>query len=288
MAFLADLKSHYRGETESGSASGSRRLVSAAFGSLLFHAFILLGFARLEEAPGHLQPVKIMPVDVVFEPPRPAVTQEQLPETEAPRPMTKTPQPEPPAARRDAEMAEESKQRSGIAVEASEKRARTKAPPASIVPSDSGGGARTGRSGSARTDLAWRGTGGVDSEPVSRARTNLPIDHEPYSFRAVAVPRPVKRGGEPTAYKIIVASLLERAKHFPETARARGARGIAVIRFSLDNAGGVSGVALLASSGDVELDRESVALIGRAAPFPVPPAGVQRSFAVDIAFGMGR
>jgi protein TonB len=35
-----------------------------------------------------------------------------------------------------------------------------------------------------------------------------------------------------------------------------------------------------------DLDAESLALVNRAAPFP-PPPGAQRSFAIEVAFGMG-
>ncbi len=104
----------------------------------------------------------------------------------------------------------------------------------------------------------------------------LPFDTGPDSFRAVAVPLPATTGGEATSYRVIVGGLLERVKHYPETARQRSAKGIATIGFVLDELGRIASVSLLRSSGEADLDRESVALVNRAAPFPPPPPGAQR------------
>jgi colicin import membrane protein len=88
-------------------------------------------------------------------------------------------------------------------------------------------------------------------------------------------------------YDVVVVGSLERAKQFPKQASRRRARGTAVVGFALDETGRVLVAALLRSSGDRDLDNESLAVIARAAPFPKPPPGVRRKFAVDIAFGMG-
>ncbi len=88
------------------------------------------------------------------------------------------------------------------------------------------------------------------------------------------------------SYSFIVGGMLERVKHYPETARQRGAKGIAIIGFVLDESGRIASVSLLRSSGEADLDAESVALVNRAAPFPPPPRGAQDSFAIEVAFGM--
>ena len=106
-------------------------------------------------------------------------------------------------------------------------------------------------------------------------------------FRAVAVPLPSESGGEAMSYRFIVGGMLERVKHYPERALQRGAKGTATIGFVLDGSGGVASVVLLRSSGEAELDAESVALVRRAAPFPAAPPGAQHSFTVEVAFGMG-
>jgi TonB family protein len=87
------------------------------------------------------------------------------------------------------------------------------------------------------------------------------------------------------SYRFIVGGMLERVKHYPETARQRGAKGIAIIGFVLDESGRIASVSLLRSSGEADLDAESVALVNRAAPFP-PPRGAQDSFAIEVSFGM--
>ena len=127
--------------------------------------------------------------------------------------------------------------------------------------------------------------GGDESQPTAQAGPALPFDLGPEIFRAVAVPLPTEGGDEPMSYKLIVFGMLERAKHYPEAALERGVRGVSVIEFALDETGGVASVSLLRSSGDADLDAESVALVGRAAPFPAPPPGAQRAFAAEITFG---
>ncbi|MFV0491692.1 MAG: TonB family protein [Pseudorhodobacter sp.] len=61
-----------------------------------------------------------------------------------------------------------------------------------------------------------------------------------------------------------------------------GARGAAVIAFQVSANGGLAAVSLARSSGSGELDRAALRLVKRAAPFPKPPAGAQRSFSIQI------
>jgi len=98
---------------------------------------------------------------------------------------------------------------------------------------------------------------------------------------------PAATGDETVAHRFAVGGMLGRVKQYPETARQRGAKGIAIIGFVLDESGRIASVSLLRSSGEADLDAESVAVVNRAAPFPPPPPGAQDSFAVEVAFGMG-
>jgi TonB family protein len=123
-----------------------------------------------------------------------------------------------------------------------------------------------------------------DNKRLPRAKSQ-PAAADP--FRAVAVPVPSEGEGEAMSYQLIVGGMLERVKHYPERALQHGVKGRAVISFVLDRSGGVASVILLRSSGDAELDAESVALVERAAPFPAAPPGAQHSFTVEVAFGMG-
>ncbi len=110
------------------------------------------------------------------------------------------------------------------------------------------------------------------------------FDLAPDIFRAVAVPQASETGEDLVSYSTLVFSRLELSKQFPEAALARGARGSAGIGFTLDEAGNVLDVELLISSGDPDLDEESVALVRRAAPFPPPPPGARRRFDAVVTF----
>ncbi len=112
----------------------------------------------------------------------------------------------------------------------------------------------------------------------------LPFDNGPPLFKAVAVPVPTDGGEELLNYKVVVFGMLERAKQYPEGARERGARGRAVIAFSLNEKGELVNVSLLRSTGDSDLDVEALGLAARASPFPKPPPGAQRDFAAEISF----
>jgi TonB family protein len=103
-------------------------------------------------------------------------------------------------------------------------------------------------------------------------------------WQAVAVPTPSAGGDQLLSYKTAVFGMLELAKQFPADARARGAHGTATVYFEIDDQGRVKTVKLLASSGDTELDVESLAVVERAAPFPKPPPGAQKAFAAEIEF----
>ena len=116
-----------------------------------------------------------------------------------------------------------------------------------------------------------RQNGGSERRGPVQTGLPLPFDLGPDNFRAVAVPMPAKSGGEAVSYRFIVGGMLERVKHYPEAARQRGVKGIAIIGFVLDESGRVGSVSLLRSSGEADLDAESVALVNRAAPFPPPP-----------------
>lgn len=61
-----------------------------------------------------------------------------------------------------------------------------------------------------------------------------------------------------------------------------GSRGTAVIAFRVDVGGGLASASVARSSGSAELDRAALRLVRRAAPFPKPPAGAQRSFSIQI------
>jgi TonB family protein len=131
-------------------------------------------------------------------------------------------------------------------------------------------------------------TAALQPQAAPAAGGQSPYGLMPDNWQAVAVPAPSEDGDEDLSYKTLVFSMLELAKQFPEDARARGARGSSLIQFDLNDDGTVKSVKLLRSSGDTELDVESLAVVERAAPFPKPPPGARKVFAAVIQFDLGQ
>jgi len=86
-------------------------------------------------------------------------------------------------------------------------------------------------------------------------------------------------------YRGRVAAHLARYKNFPAAARASGG-GAAVVTFTVSGAGAVTSVRLARGSGQSVLDRESLAMVRRASPFPAPPDGRPKQLSVPIRFGL--
>lgn len=71
--------------------------------------------------------------------------------------------------------------------------------------------------------------------------------------------------------------------HLARVPRLRAdTRGTALVQFSIGEGGRLASVRVTRSSGSPRLDRAALTVVQRAAPFPAPPAGAQRSFPVQI------
>lgn len=103
----------------------------------------------------------------------------------------------------------------------------------------------------------------------------------PDSFQAVALPSDAAGQGEAVGYAELVFSQLAKAKGI---GRRMGQPGSAGVRFVIDAAGGLVDVDLVATSGIPSLDAEALAVVRKAAPFPAPPPGAQRSFSANVSF----
>jgi protein TonB len=77
-------------------------------------------------------------------------------------------------------------------------------------------------------------------------------------------------------------SHLARYKRYPDEARRRGIEGTSQVRFNLDRSGKVLSVELAKSSGNVALDRATLAMIRRATPVPAPPAELLHNGQLEI------
>ena len=109
---------------------------------------------------------------------------------------------------------------------------------------------------------------------------------------APAQPSPPRAANDPNAVPAWQGRLvgqLQRAKRYPDSARAAGEEGAAVVSFTMDRAGQVLAVRLVRSSGSQALDQEAVALVHRAEPLPAPPpemAGQAVTLTVPIRFSL--
>ncbi len=103
----------------------------------------------------------------------------------------------------------------------------------------------------------------------------------PASFQAAALPSETSGEGDVVGYAALVFSRLAKAK---ELGGRLGEPGSAGVQFAIDERGLLASVKLVASSGVKALDDEAVAIVRKAAPFPVPPEGAQRSFSANVNF----
>lgn len=79
-------------------------------------------------------------------------------------------------------------------------------------------------------------------------------------------------------WESLVLKKLQSLKRYPAAAQSAGEQGIATVRFTMDRQGYVLSTSLVKSTGYVDLDAESIALIHQASPLPAPP----HSLAGDI------
>jgi periplasmic protein TonB len=74
-------------------------------------------------------------------------------------------------------------------------------------------------------------------------------------------------------WQITVNTRLNQFKRYPEPARLKHQEGIATVVFTLDRTGHVISAEIVKSSGSAILDQETLDVLTRAQPFPVPPDG---------------
>lgn len=86
------------------------------------------------------------------------------------------------------------------------------------------------------------------------------------------------------SYAARVAAHLARYKRFPPLALKEGARGTAIVAFTIDGAGRVTSVRLMRGAGAPSLDEEAQAMVRRASPVPAPPSGRAASLTLPVTF----
>jgi TonB family protein len=136
-------------------------------------------------------------------------------------------------------------------------------------------------------------------QPSARARPKAPrvvaraeiqdrrVGHTSNAESQPAASAPARAGaspGEVDAYKSELVARINAAKRYPDEARTRGARGVAVVAFSINGSGGLGAASIQRTSGDSGLDGDAVATVRRAAPFPTPPLGAPRAYTVPLNY----
>ena len=118
---------------------------------------------------------------------------------------------------------------------------------------------------------------------------------------APPVPAPIQAPPEPAArptapqsdavpsWRNELLGRLQRAKRYPDMARAHGDQGSVAVTFTMDRAGRVLSVTLARSSGSPLLDDEAVAMVHRAEPLPPVPneiPGNTITFTIPVNFAL--
>lgn len=90
---------------------------------------------------------------------------------------------------------------------------------------------------------------------------------------APSMPSSMPSNAVPT-WQGILRAHLERHKRYPSAAQARRQEGVATVRFAMDRQGNVLSARLERGSGFSRLDEESLELMQRAQPLPLPPPDI--------------
>jgi protein TonB len=93
-----------------------------------------------------------------------------------------------------------------------------------------------------------------------------------------------------SGYRAALSAWLERHKQYPESARARGEEGQAVLRFRVDRSGRVLGYSILRSSGYADLDAAIDRMMRGAVlpPFPTDMIAAEIDVSVPVRFALAR
>jgi periplasmic protein TonB len=124
---------------------------------------------------------------------------------------------------------------------------------------------------------------------VERPELPTPIVPTPSQVEQEAKAPPKVSSDVVRKWQMTVNTRLNQFKRYPSEARTRHHEGRVIVAFTLDTDGHVVSSKIVKSSGSALLDQETLDLISRAQPYPIPPngAGGQDLFLqVPIAYGL--
>ncbi|MCU4675299.1 energy transducer TonB [Catenovulum sp. 2E275] len=100
------------------------------------------------------------------------------------------------------------------------------------------------------------------------------------------VSNPVVDTNQLMSWQASLMMKINQAKQYPSRARRSRQEGTVFLKFSMNRAGHVLTASIAQSSGYSLLDKETLAMIERAQPLPVPPTGMQGAleFVVPVEF----
>ncbi len=128
-------------------------------------------------------------------------------------------------------------------------------------------------------------------QPAPRAAPQpAPVQTAVVPPAPMAVPAPHPAPTVSPGYRSLLSAWLESHKRYPESARARGEEGRAVLRFRVDRSGRVLNYALAAGTGFADLDAAIDAMMRGATlpPFPADMAASDVEVSVTVRFSLTR
>ncbi|HEY0276240.1 MAG TPA: energy transducer TonB [Paenirhodobacter sp.] len=127
----------------------------------------------------------------------------------------------------------------------------------------------------------------VRKEPPSQAATAASAQVQ-QSQRNAAVESAAGAGSSaaPAKWRSRLMAHLEKRKRYPPASRVKREEGMALVTFTIDDAGNVLSASLSRSSGFAALDQEVVDMVRRASPVPVPPPGVSHTITAPVRFDL--
>ena len=109
--------------------------------------------------------------------------------------------------------------------------------------------------------------------------TTPPVKQEP----EIVEPNQSEMNAARTSYGNTLWDAIGKYKNYPKVAQMRGWQGETVIELLLDGKGSLQSKRILKSSGHEVLDKEALAMVDKATPFPPPPETLRAgSFSIKI------
>ncbi|GEB37893.1 protein TonB [Gluconacetobacter liquefaciens] len=116
-----------------------------------------------------------------------------------------------------------------------------------------------------------------DRTPPAQETTGPPASETPVapsSATSVSSASSSQASPDPVTWQGELLARLEKYKRYPAESQARHEEGIAMLHFAMDRKGHVLSARISASSHHATLDEETLALLHRAEPLPVPPDSI--------------